>query len=63
MRAILRRYEPRTSAAARVEVNGVTLDPATRQVTVDGQAVEMTTFEFDILDILMRAAGWSRATT
>jgi two-component system response regulator CpxR len=30
VRAILRRYEPRTSAAARVEVNGVVLDPATR---------------------------------
>jgi len=57
VRAILRRYEPRTSTAARVEVNGVVLDPATRQVTVDGQAVDLTTFEFDILDILMRAAG------
>src|SRR5580693_6323939 len=40
VRAILRRYEPRTSAAGRVEVNGVVLDPATRQVTVDGQAVD-----------------------
>jgi two-component system response regulator CpxR len=57
VRAILRRYEPRTSAAARVEVNGVALDPATRQVTVDGQPVDLTTFEFDILEILMRAAG------
>jgi two-component system response regulator CpxR len=55
--AILRRYEPRTSTGARLEVNGVTLDPATRQATVDGQAVELTTFEFDILEILMRAAG------
>jgi two-component system, OmpR family, response regulator CpxR len=57
VRAILRRYEPRTSAAARLEVNGVALDPATRQVTVDRQAVDLTTFEFDILEILMRAAG------
>ena len=57
VRAILRRYEPRTSTAPRVEVNGVVLDPATRQVTVDGQPVDLTTFEFDILDILMRAAG------
>jgi two-component system response regulator CpxR len=57
VRAILRRYEPRTSTAVRVEVNGVALDPATRQVTVDGQPVDLTTFEFDILDILMRAAG------
>jgi two-component system response regulator CpxR len=57
VRAILRRYEPRTSAAARLDVNGVVLDPATRQVAVDGQAVDLTTFEFDILEILMRAAG------
>jgi len=57
VRAILRRYEPRSTLATRVEVNGVTLDPATRQVAVDGQAVELTTFEFDILEILMRAAG------
>jgi two-component system response regulator CpxR len=26
-------------------------------VTVDGQPVDLTTFEFDILEILMRAAG------
>jgi two-component system response regulator CpxR len=57
VRAILRRYEPRTNAAGRIEVNGVALDPATRQVTVDGQPVDLTTFEFDILEILMRAAG------
>ena len=57
IRAILRRYEPRTSVGARLAVNGVALDPATRQVTVDGEAVDLTTFEFDILDLLMRAAG------
>jgi two-component system, OmpR family, response regulator CpxR len=57
-RAILRRYEPRTpSAAPRLEVNGVTLDPATRQVTVGGRGVDLTTFEFDVLELLMRAAG------
>src|SRR6202451_3627145 len=57
VRAILRRYEPRASSSARMEVNGVALDPATRQVTVDGTAVDLTTFEFDILELLMRAAG------
>jgi two-component system response regulator CpxR len=58
VRAILRRYEPRTaSAAERMEVNGVALDPATREVIVDGTAVDLTTFEFDILELLMRAAG------
>jgi two-component system response regulator CpxR len=40
-----------------VEVNGVALDPASREVTVDGRAIEVTTLEFDILEMLMRAAG------
>jgi len=57
VRAILRRYEPRTAANARLEVNGVTLDPATRQVAAEGELVDLTTFEFDILESLMRAAG------
>jgi two-component system response regulator CpxR len=56
-RAILRRYEPHTTTASRLEVNGVVLDPATRQVTVDGRPADLTTFEFDILELLMRAAG------
>ncbi len=58
VRAILRRIEARPDAAAgKLEVNGVTLDPSSRQVTRDGRPVEMTTFEFDILELLMRAAG------
>ncbi len=57
VRAILRRYEPRAAPAGPLEVNGVTLDPATRRVMLDGQPVELTTFEFDILEALMRAAG------
>ena len=57
VRAILRRYEPVASPGARIDVNGVTLDPGTRRVTVDGQVIDLTTFEFDILDALMRGAG------
>jgi two-component system response regulator CpxR len=56
VRAILRRYETHPPAAP-LEVNGVKLDPATRRVTVDGAPVDLTTFEFDVLDLLMRAAG------
>ena len=41
----------------RLEVNGVTLDYAARQVHVDERQVELTTLEFDILEMLMRAAG------
>ena len=58
IRAILRRVEaPPAMAEPRLEVNGVVLDPATREVTCDGREVELTTLEFDLLRLLMRAAG------
>ena len=58
VRAILRRLEARPPEhPERLEVNGVTLDTGTRGVAVDGKPVELTTFEFDVLETLMRAAG------
>lgn len=56
--AILRRTQsgPR-DALASLEVCGVRLDPASRMVTMNGREIELTTIEFDILEILMRAAG------
>jgi two-component system response regulator CpxR len=58
IRAILRRYEKRPpSVSGRLEVNGVALDPGTREVLTHGRQVELTTFEFDILEMLMRSAG------
>lgn len=58
IRAILRRYEPRPAErSGRLEVNGVALDPGSRQVFEGGRQVELTTFEFDVLEQLMRAAG------
>ena len=58
VRAILRRLEARPAeTGARLEVNGIALDPGTREVFADGKRVEVTTFEFDILEMLMRAAG------
>jgi two-component system response regulator CpxR len=58
IRAILRRYEKRPPAVSgRLEVNGVALDPGTREVLAHGKHVELTTFEFDILEMLMRSAG------
>ena len=59
IRAILRRYEPRpaTDISGRIEVNGVTLDPGAREVSAHGKRVDLTTFEFDILEMLMRSAG------
>jgi len=44
-------------------VNGVRIDPGTREAWANGQKIELTTFEFDILELLMRsAARCSRAT-
>jgi two-component system, OmpR family, response regulator CpxR len=58
IRAILRRYEPRTEAASgRLDVNGIVLDPGSREVLAAGKRVDLTTFEFDILEMLMRSAG------
>ena len=58
IRAVLRRYEPRPAAApGRLEINSVIIDPASREVFSGGRRVELTTFEFDILDLLMRSAG------
>ena len=58
IRAILRRYETRTVAPGnRIEVSGILLDPGTRTVVVNGNPIELTTFEFDILELLMRNAG------
>lgn len=55
IRAVLRRVQVR--AKGRIEVNGVTIDPGTREVLCDQQPIEMTTLEFDILETLVRSAG------
>jgi len=56
VRAIMRRLEERRPGE-KFEVNGITIDPGTREVMRGGVPVEVTTFEFDILETLMRAAG------
>src|SRR5437667_3503025 len=58
IRAILRRYEPLPAAPSnRLEMNGIVLDTGTREVSANGKRVDLTTFEFDILEQLMRSAG------
>src|SRR3954452_13068986 len=49
IRAVLRRTQPRAEAG-RIEVNGVSLDPGTREVQCNGRRVDLTTVEFDILE-------------
>jgi len=58
IRSVLRRYEARPAAVSgRMEAAGIVLDPGARTVTVNAKAVDLTTFEFDILEMLMRSAG------
>ncbi len=56
IRAILRRIAPRDNDG-KLQVGAVSLDPASREVICGGQLLELTTIEFDILELLMRAAG------
>jgi two-component system response regulator CpxR len=55
IRAILRRAQ--APSKGRLEVNGVIIDPGARSVVCEGREIEMTTLEFDILEVLMRDAG------
>jgi two-component system response regulator CpxR len=58
VRAILRRTQSgQRDPLTAIESGGVRLDPATRQVTMNGREVDLTTIEFDILEVLIRVAG------
>jgi DNA-binding response OmpR family regulator len=55
LRALLRRVPPPPSA--RVVVGPLSVDPAARSAAMDGQPVELTRREFDLLETLARSAG------
>src|SRR3954471_20898469 len=60
IRAILRRAKPGKSADTAPEilsVGDVELDPATRNVFRAGTPVELTSVEFNLLEVLLREAG------
>jgi len=60
IRAILRRTKDgdRTASAPQMlAVGDVELDPATRTVRQAGQPVELTSVEFNLLEVLLREAG------
>lgn len=56
-RAVLRRVTAPAPESSRLEIGGLVLDPATREVSVDGVPVDLTAKEFDLLAIMMRDAG------
>ncbi|HVK74863.1 MAG TPA: response regulator transcription factor [Kofleriaceae bacterium] len=56
LRAVLRRTQP-AAAAERVAAAGIEVDAGARQAWVDGEAVELTGLELDVLLALVRRAG------
>jgi DNA-binding response OmpR family regulator len=59
IRAVLRRTQGDKSSAAPeiVRVGEIELDPATRSVRRDGQPVDLTSVELNLLEVLLREAG------
>src|SRR6266567_4325896 len=61
IRAVLRRTRGDGSGSASapdvVSVGDVELDPATRTVRLEGKPVELTSVEFNLLEVLLREAG------
>lgn len=59
IRAVLRRSQPGSSglSAPKISVGDVELDAAARVVRRHGIAVELTSVEFTLLEMLLRAAG------
>jgi two-component system, OmpR family, response regulator CpxR len=56
--AVLRRSGPfRSHRRDIVEVGDITLNVGSREVERNGQKIELTSVEFDILELLMRSAG------
>jgi DNA-binding response OmpR family regulator len=60
IRAVLRRTRAGMEKAGsddRIVVGDVTLSPSTRTVMLAGQLLDLTTVEFDLLEVLLRNAG------
>jgi len=58
IRAVLRRSEPASLPADNiVTIGNIRVNLTTRETWASGQPVELTSMEFDLLDLLMRSAG------
>jgi len=57
LRAILRRVHPPADDAGPLSVSGLALWPEKRRVEWQGRPVELTSMEFNLLEVLMRNAG------
>ena len=59
VRALLRRSQLESGAAAQVlQVGGLLLDIGRRELSVDGQAADLTPTEFELLHVLMETPGY-----
>lgn len=58
IRAVLRRAEPSIQPAAEsIKVGSIRVNPSTREVWSEGHLVDLTSTEFDLLEMLIRSAG------
>ena len=57
LRAILRRVQPQAEGAALLSAGDLALWPGNRRVEWRGRPVELTSMEFNVLEVLMRNAG------
>jgi two-component system response regulator CpxR len=57
IRAVLRRSGSREGTPQTFEIDGLTLDERSREVWAGTERIEVTSIEFDILDLLARSAG------
>jgi two-component system response regulator CpxR len=58
IRAVLRRTEFAVPAVSEtITLGSIRLNPSTREVWSDGNVVELTSTEFDLLEMLIRSAG------
>ena len=58
IRAVLRRSESLTRPESEnIVIGNIRLNPTTREVSLDDAVVDLTSAEFDLLEMLMRAAG------
>ena len=52
VQTVLRRAAPAAGPAERIELDGLTIDPRTREVERDGKRLRLTAKEFDLLHLL-----------
>jgi two-component system, OmpR family, response regulator len=57
LRAILRRVQPQADASGPISVAGLVLWPEKRRVEWRSRPIELTSTEFNLLEVLMRNAG------